>query len=145
MMGSMGAEEEAEDPLVHDPPPGVLRVGDVHGGIAGSLLDGLCQGHGGAVEMAMKAGTSESRHGDPLHNMKLWASRRTEREDNTERPAAVEALGTETIPYGEASMRAEEEDISRRRGGELAAAGKNSQRRRRCRWLARRLQRSPTF
>jgi hypothetical protein len=55
--------------------------------------------------------------------MKLWASRRTETEDDAERPAAVEALGTKTIaPYGEASARAEEEDISRRRGGELTAA-----------------------
>jgi hypothetical protein len=35
----------------------------------------------------------------------------------------VEALGTETIaPDGEASTRAEKEDISRRRGGELVVA-----------------------
>jgi hypothetical protein len=51
--------------------------------------------------------------------MKLWASRRTETEDDTERPTAVEALGMETIsPDSETSARAEEEDISRRRGGD---------------------------
>jgi hypothetical protein len=57
--------EEAEDPLVHDPPAGVLRVGDVHDGIAGALLDGLCRGYGSAVERAMKGGASESGHGEP--------------------------------------------------------------------------------
>jgi hypothetical protein len=41
--------------------------------------------------------------------MKLWASRQTEMEDDAERLAAVEMLGTGTIaPDGEASARAEE-------------------------------------
>jgi hypothetical protein len=45
--------------------------------------------------------------------MKLWVSRRTERPDDAERPTEVEALGTETIaPDGEASVRAEVEDIA---------------------------------
>jgi hypothetical protein len=48
-------------------------------------------------------------------------------EEDAERPIAVEVLGKETIvPDGEASVRAEVEDISRRR---------------RCRWLARRRRR----
>jgi hypothetical protein len=49
--------------------------------------------------------------------MKLWASRRTETPDDVERPTEVEALGTETIaPDGEASVRAEVEDIAATRG-----------------------------
>jgi hypothetical protein len=55
--------------------------------------------------------------------MKLWASWRTETEDDAERMVVVEVLGTDTIgPDGEASARSEEEDISRQREGELAAA-----------------------
>jgi hypothetical protein len=105
-----GAEEEAEDPLVCDPLAGVLRVGDIHVGIVGAFLDGLCRGRYGAVEVVMKVGAGE---------------RRTE--EDAERPTAVEALGIETIaPEGAASARAEVEDISRRRGGELAAAGGRS-------------------
>jgi hypothetical protein len=61
-----GAEEEAEDPLVRDPPAGVLRVWDIHGGIASALLDGLCRGRIGAVKMAMKAGANKGGHGEPL-------------------------------------------------------------------------------
>jgi hypothetical protein len=71
----------------------------------------------------MEAGASESGQVSPFHNMKLWASRRTEMEEDVERPTTVEALGTETIdPDGVASMRANVEDISWRHGGELAAA-----------------------
>jgi hypothetical protein len=61
-----GAEKEAEDPLVRDPLAGVRWVGDIHGSIAGALLDGLFRGRSGAVEMAMKADAGESRHGEPL-------------------------------------------------------------------------------
>jgi hypothetical protein len=44
-------------------------------------------------------------------------------ENDAERPAAVETLGIGTIaPDGEASARAEEEDISRRHSGDLALA-----------------------
>jgi hypothetical protein len=58
----------------------------------------------------------------PFHNMKLWASRRTETEEDAERPTALEALGMEMIaPDGEASARDEVDDISRWREGELAA------------------------
>jgi hypothetical protein len=61
-----GSEEEAEDPLVHDPPAGVLWVGDIHDSIAGALLDGLCWGHSSAVKMVIKAEAGESWHGEPL-------------------------------------------------------------------------------
>jgi hypothetical protein len=48
-----GAEEETEDPLVCDPPAGVLRVGNVHCRIAGALLDDLVWGRCGAIEVPM--------------------------------------------------------------------------------------------
>jgi hypothetical protein len=55
--------------------------------------------------------------------MKMWALRRIETEEDAERPIALEALGTEMIVAdGEASTRAEVEDISRWCGGELTAA-----------------------
>jgi hypothetical protein len=56
----------------------------------------------------------------PFHKMKLWASRRTETGEEVERPTVVDALGTEIIgPHGETSARAEVEDISRWRGGQV--------------------------
>jgi hypothetical protein len=59
--------------------------------------------------------------------MKLRASRRTETEEDAERPTALEALGMEMIaPDGEASARDEVDDISRRREGELAATRERS-------------------
>jgi hypothetical protein len=56
--------------------------------------------------------------------MKLWASRRTEMPDDAKRPTAVEALGTETIaPDGEASARAEVDDIAAARRGSRGGGG----------------------
>jgi hypothetical protein len=55
--------------------------------------------------------------------MKLWVWRRTDTEEDVERPTAVEVLGTETITLdGVANARAEVDDISWQSGGELAAA-----------------------
>jgi hypothetical protein len=60
----------------------------------------------------------------PFHNMKLWASRRTETPDDAERPTAVEALGTEMIaPDGEVSVRAEVEVIAVARGRSRSGGG----------------------
>jgi hypothetical protein len=59
--------------------------------------------------------------------MKLRVSRRTETEEDAERPTALEALGMETIaPDGEASARDEVDDILRWREGELAATREKS-------------------
>jgi hypothetical protein len=92
-----GAKEETEDPLVRDPPAGVLWVGDIHGGIAGALLDGLCRSRCSAIEVAL-----------PQHEVVGVETNR----GGCGEAKAVEALVTETIALeGATSVRAKVEDI----------------------------------
>jgi hypothetical protein len=116
-----GAEEKTKDPLVRDPLAGVLRIGDVHGGIAHALLYGLVRGRCGAIEVTpSRLAPAKDGTVSPFQSMKLWASRRTE--GDVESPTVV-ALEAEMItPKGAASWRTKEEAISRWYGGELVTA-----------------------